>query len=93
MTDPQRPWLTRPDTIRLLWRWLYAVLALTVIAGLFVDLHPHFGIDGWFAFYAAFGFGTCVAMVVGAKLLGLFIKREDTYYEPASGEPGRDADG
>ena len=63
---------------------------LTVIAGLFVDLHPHFGIDGWFAFYAAFGFGTCVLMVVGAKLLGTYIKREDSYYEPASGEPGRD---
>ena len=43
--------------------------------------HPGFGIDGTFGFYAWYGLGTCVAMVLVAKGLGLFLKRPDTYYE------------
>ena len=55
-------------------------IVLTVIAGFLVDLHPHFEIEQWFAFNAAYGFITCLLMIVGAKALGLFIKRPDNYY-------------
>ena len=37
--------------------------------------------ESWFGFNAWYGFGTCVAMVVAAKLLGTFLKRNDRYYE------------
>lgn len=74
-------WLVRPGTIRLLW-WIFgAVLALTVIAQLFVEVHDYFSVDGWFGFYALFGFLSCLAMVVFAKLLGYVLKRPDTYYD------------
>ena len=45
--DPDRTkhWLVRPRTIRLLWLIFGTVLALTVLAGLFVDFKPHFGIE------------------------------------------------
>ncbi|MDH5182708.1 MAG: hypothetical protein OEX12_02340, partial [Gammaproteobacteria bacterium] len=66
----QQHWLTRPETIRKLWIGLITVLTLTVIAGLFIDFHDHFGIESSIGFYAWYGFGTCVLMVVGAKLLG-----------------------
>ena len=49
--------------------------------------HPGFGIDGTFGFYAWYGLGTCVAMVLFAKGLGVLLKRRDTYYE------GGDSDG
>lgn len=77
----QKHWLTRPETIRKLWIVSVVVLALTVVAELFVHGHPHFGFDGWHAFYAVYGFITCVGMVVFAKLLGIFLKRKDTYYD------------
>ena len=77
----EQHWLTRPATIRKLWVGLIAVLALTVIAGLFIDFHDHFGVESSIGFYAWYGFATCVLMVVGAKLLGFVLKRPDNYYE------------
>lgn len=80
----QRPdsdhWLVRPRTIRLLW-WIFgAILALTVAGQFFIHFHAYFEVDGWFGFYAIYGFLTCVGMVVLAKLLGLVLKRPDDYY-------------
>lgn len=74
-------WLVRPETIRLLWIVSLTVLGLTVLADLFVEHHPHFGIDGTFGFAAWFGFVSCVAMIAVAKLLGALLKRSDTYYD------------
>lgn len=73
-------WLDDPANVKRLWRGFLAVLALTVAAGLFVDLHPHFEVESWFGFYAAYGFVTCLLMIVGAKALGLLLKRGDRYY-------------
>jgi len=57
------------------------LLALLVIADFYIDAHPSFHIDGIFGFYAWFGLVTCMAMVIFAKALGVFIKRKDTYYD------------
>ncbi len=73
-------WLDDPRNVRKLWLGFLVVLALTVIAGAFVDLHPHFEIESWFGFNAAYGFVTCLLMIVGAKALGIFLKKPDTYY-------------
>jgi hypothetical protein len=74
-------WLVRPATIRKLWVVFAVLLALTVVAQLVIPIEGHFGIDGWFGFGAAFGFFVCVLMVIGAKLLGWFIKRPDDHYD------------
>ncbi len=88
MTDPEQPppddhdhWLVRPSTIRLLWIGGLVLLAALVALDLVVRHKPHFGIDGTFGFGAWFGFAACVAMVLFAKLLGVFLKRPDTYYD------------
>jgi hypothetical protein len=74
-------WLDEPRNVRLLWRLFLGILALTVLAELVVALHPHFEVDALFGFHAAYGFLACVAMIVVAKLLGVFLKRPDSYYE------------
>ena len=74
-------WLMRPQNIRRLWIAFGTVLVATVAAGFVVDLHPHFEIERLPAFFALYGFLACVAMVVGSKLLGFLLKREDTYYD------------
>jgi len=74
-------WLVRPTTIRLLWRVFAAVLALLVLAQFFIKIKSYFGIDGWFGFAAVFGFLACVAMVFLAKGLGVFLKRDESYYD------------
>jgi hypothetical protein len=74
-------WLYRPGTPRLLWIGFAIVLALTVVAGFFVDLHPHFAFESLPAFFALYGFGACVILVVGSRLVGMLLKRRDSYYE------------
>lgn len=74
-------WLDRPGASRRLWIAFAVVLAAAVLAQLAVDVVAHFAIEGWFAFYAVLGFAACAILVAIAKLLGLFLKRRDTYYE------------
>ena len=77
----EKHWLVRPATIRMLWRILFAVLALTLAAQFAFPVKAHFGLDGSFAFNAWYGFAVCAAMIVLAKLLGRWLKRGDTYYD------------
>lgn len=81
-------WLVQPRTIRLLW-WIFgAILVLTVVAQWWVHVHAHFTVDGWPAFYAGYGFLSCVGMVLFAKVLGWVLKRPDDYYiEPTQLAP------
>jgi hypothetical protein len=74
-------WLVRPATIRLLWRAFIVLLALTVIAGFFTSHGEHGGPESWFAFGAWFGFGACAVLIAAAKVLAVFLKRPDTYYD------------
>lgn len=73
-------WLARPTTIKLLWRVFAAVLAITVLAQVMIGVKGYFGVDGWFAFGAVFGFLSCLAMVLVAKGLGFVLKRDQDYY-------------
>jgi len=79
----KKPWLTRPETIRRLWRWFIAVLALTVLAEIPIRHEAHFAVEAIFGFNAWFGFLACAALIAFAKLLGLWLKRPDTYYDEA----------
>ena len=86
MNRPEdEPWLVRPSSIRLLWRITWAVLALTVLLQVVIKVKGYFAVDGWFGFGAAFGFLSCVAMVLGARVLGYMLKRDDTYYQAGEG--------
>ena len=80
MKDAEKHWLVRHTTIRYLWLALFLVLALTLIADLFVSQHDHFGWEDGFGFHAWYGFLTCIGMVAFAKVLGVFLKRRDDYY-------------
>ncbi len=81
MNDTQEHWLRRPETIRKLWVIGIIVLAILVAIGELIQQHPYFDGEKLFGFNAWYGFVCCVAMVIGAKLLGIFLKRKDTYYE------------
>jgi uncharacterized membrane protein YhdT len=74
-------WLTRKSTIKGLWVVFVLILAATVLADFFVVHHSHFGLDGSFGFGAWFGFVSCVVLILIAKLLGIILKRPDTYYD------------
>lgn len=74
-------WFYKKTSIKKLWIGAVVILALTVLAEIFIKLHPHFEIEALFGFHALYGFLTCVIMVVFAKVLGFLIKRKDDYYD------------
>lgn len=74
-------WLDEPRNVKRLWRGFLALLALTVLAELFITRHPHFEVESLPAFHAAYGFLACAAMIIAAKAIGVLLKRPDTYYE------------
>ncbi len=74
-------WLVRPENIRRLWITFAVVLIVTVLADLLVHHHTYFTVDGSFGFGAWFGFFSCVGLVAFAKLLSVFLKRKDSYYD------------
>ena len=73
-------WLSRPRSVRWLRRAGALLLAGTLLAQIWVHVHDYFGIDGLFGFQAAYGFLSCVAMVLVAKVLGWWLKRPEEYY-------------
>lgn len=81
MTEHKKHWLVRPRTIKILWVVFAVILALTFAAGALIPIKGYFEVDGYFGFFAVYGFGTCVIMVVVAKALGIFLKRPDSYYD------------
>ena len=82
--NQQDAWLARPESIRKLWIGFSAVLALTVVLQFVIKVKGYFGIDGWFAFGAIFGFLSCLLMVLVAKALGFALKRDEDYYREES---------
>jgi len=71
----------RPEAKRKLWILLWVVCGLTIIPDLFTHRHPHFGFDGFIGFYALFGFITCAALILLAKLIGRVLKVREDYYD------------
>jgi hypothetical protein len=79
-------WLYRPENLPRLWLAMILILLLALLPELFVHHHPHFAEHGFtwdaaFGFYAWYGFLSCAGMVALAKILGIFLKRRDSYYD------------
>lgn len=74
-------WLARPGTIRILWIVFAVILILTVVPDFVIHQHDDFGIEGTFGFYAWYGLLTCIGMIVASKVLSIFLKRPDSYYD------------
>ena len=74
-------WLDRPGNVKRLYLGLWVIGALLVLADLVVHRHAEVGFDGWFAFYGAYGFFACVALVLAAKRLRRAVMRPEDYYD------------
>ncbi|MFP5305483.1 MAG: hypothetical protein ACLGI7_06620 [Gammaproteobacteria bacterium] len=74
-------WLDEPRNVDKLVYALYACCALLFAADLFYVKHPHFSMEGWFGYYAIYGFVACVVLVLAAKQLRRLIKRDESHYE------------
>ncbi len=77
--DPDKHWLYKKSSLPWLWGAFIAILVLSVVPEFFVHHHANFedsgvSIDSSYGFHAWYGLITCAAMVVVAKILGIFLK-------------------
>ena len=74
-------WILRSENIKKLWIYSLALLISLILIQFILPITGHFDVEGWLGFGAWYGFISCVFMILFAKLLGIFVKRVDDYYE------------
>ena len=79
--DPRKYWLDEPRNVRKVIGTVFVICALLFVADAFYQKKSHFLIEDWFGFYAIFGFVMCVMLVLVAKLMRVFLIRDEEYYE------------
>lgn len=89
MTDDRRRWLDEPRNVTRIVYGLVALCVLSVLADFFYTKHPHFSVERWPGFYALYGFTGSVALVLSAKGLRRFLRRDEDYYEPRPEHDGQ----
>ncbi len=84
--NKQKHWLYREENRRKLWIIQFSILLVAILPEFFMHHHASFEaqgihLDASFGFYAWYGFLTCAAMIIVAKLLAVVLKRKDDYYD------------
>lgn len=79
--DPNQPWYLRRSAHRWMTPAALVVLVVLVALDFAVGGYSYFGVDGTFGFYAWYGLLSGVGVVIVAKVLGIFLKRADGYYD------------
>ena len=82
MNSDKKHVFDNPKNVNRVLYGLFASLVLLLSLEPFVHKHPYFTWEGWFGFYAIYGFVACVLLVMAAKyILRPFVKREEDYYD------------
>ena len=71
----------KPKNVKRLLNFFYASLILLLIIDFFIYKHAEFPWEGVPDFFAAYGFISCVLLIFIARLLRIFIKRNERYYD------------
>ena len=74
-------WIERKTTIRGILYGLFIICIALFVADAFYHKHISFEMQSLFGFYAVFGFFMCVGLVLAAKVLRLFLMRDEDYYD------------
>jgi hypothetical protein len=71
----------KPENVKKFLGLFYASLVVLLIVDFFVHKHAEFPWEGATDFFAVYGFISCVALIFIAKVLRLFVKRDEEYYD------------
>ncbi len=71
----------KPENVKRFLVFFYASLVVLLIVDFFIHKHADFPWEEATDFYAVYGFGSCVLLIFIAKLLRIFLKRDENYYD------------
>ncbi|MDG4605612.1 MAG: hypothetical protein P9D89_05965 [Candidatus Contendobacter sp.] len=88
MTDPTPPadrpgrgyWLDERRNVDKIFHGLALICVGLFLADFFYHKHVNFAFENWFGFFAWYGFICCVALVLLAKQMRKWVKRNEDYY-------------
>ena len=81
ISDHEPYWIERKTTIKGILYGLFIICFALFVADAFYHKHIVFDVQSLFGFYAIFGFFMCVGLVLAAKVLRLFLMRDEDYYD------------
>ena len=79
--ENKKGWFDDPAHVKLFLKIFFSSLVVLLILDFFISKHPYFYWEDAPDFFAAYGFISCVLLVLVAKVLRLFIKRDEDYYD------------
>lgn len=71
----------KPENVKRFLGFFYASLVVLLIVDFFIHKHAEFPWEGAPEFFAVYGFVSCVLLIFIARLLRIFIKRDENHYE------------
>ena len=79
-------WLDDMQNVRKIVWALVIVCAGLFVADAFYHKHSYFSAESWFGFYALYGFFMCVGLVLTAKVIRIFLMRDEDFYDKDGGD-------
>lgn len=79
--DEELGMFDKPENVKRLLRIFYVCVTLLLVVDIFYHKHAIFAWEGYFGFYAVYGFVACVILVIVAKyvLRPMVMRKEDHY--------------
>ncbi|MGR3318203.1 MAG: hypothetical protein ACUZ8O_06945 [Candidatus Anammoxibacter sp.] len=82
MKNEKKYFFDKPKNVNRLLMFLFGSCIALLIIDFFIHKHGHFAMEEWPQFYAAYGFVSCVILVLAAKYgLRKIVKRKEGYYD------------
>jgi hypothetical protein len=75
-------WADNPKSVNKLVYGLYVLCALLFLADFFYEKHVYVQEEQFPGFYGLYGFFMCALLVICARGMRVFLKRDETYYAP-----------
>ena len=75
-------WVDNPKNVMRVVYGLYIVCAALFLADFFYKKKSYLPIEDVPGFYAIYGFIMCALLVICAKAMRIFVKRDENYYAP-----------
>jgi hypothetical protein len=74
-------WLDDPKNVDKVYWSVIVTCAVLFLLDAFYEKHPEFAMEKIFGFYGLYGFIACVGLVLAAKEMRKFLKRDEDYYD------------